>query len=54
MRCPLPGDLLSSLGHAQLLSPLKCLTSVFGMGTGVSTLPSSPDPFLERSSISQN
>ena len=26
-----------------LSSPLRCLTSVFGMGTGVSILPSSPD-----------
>ena len=38
-----PSSLLSSQGHAQLLSPLKCLTSVFGMGTGVSTSLSPPD-----------
>ena len=41
------GNVLSSQGQAQLLSPLECLTSVFGMSTGVSTPPSSPDPFLE-------
>ena len=28
-----------------LPSPQRCLTSVFGMGTGVSTAPSSPDSF---------
>ena len=28
-----------------LLSALKSLTSVFGMGTGVASLPSSLDPF---------
>ena len=33
------GNLLSSL---TLFSPLKCLTSLFGMGRGVSTLLSSP------------
>ena len=32
-------------GVPQLLSTLKSLTSVFGMGTGVSSLPSSPDLF---------
>ncbi len=30
-------------GDPQLLSALKCLTSVFGMGTGVATSPSPPD-----------
>ena len=30
-------------GQDQLPSPLLCLTSVFGMGTGVSTVPLSPD-----------
>ena len=29
----------------RLFSPLMCLTSVFGMGTGVSTSPSPPDLF---------
>ena len=29
----------------RIQSPLRCLTSVFGMGTGVSTVPSSPDFF---------
>ena len=39
--------------HAStLLSPLKCLTSVFGMDTGVSTLPLSP--FLFEGLILQN
>ncbi len=37
----LPGDVLSSLN--ELLSPLKCLTSVFEMGTGVTTLLLPPD-----------
>ena len=32
----------------RIQSPLRCLTSVFGMGTGVSTVPSSPDFFSER------
>ena len=39
----LPGNVLSLLELVQLLSPLKCLTSVFGMSTGVSTSLSSPD-----------
>jgi hypothetical protein len=30
-------------GNPQLPSALKSLTSVFGMGTGVTSLPSSPD-----------
>jgi hypothetical protein len=30
-------------GQAVLLSPLKCLTAVFGMGTGVTTSLISPD-----------
>ena len=37
------GNVLFSQGQAQLSSPRKCLTSVFGMGTGVSTSLSSPD-----------
>ena len=46
------GNLLYSQGQAQLFSPLKCLTSVFGMGTGVSTSLSSPDLlFGENSSL---
>ena len=35
-------------------SPLRCLTSVFGMGTGVSTAPSPPDFFSKRILFSQN
>ena len=38
-----PGSVLSSQGHAQLLSPLERLTSVFGMSTGVSVPLSPPD-----------
>ena len=37
----MPGNVL--LLHNVLPSTLRCLTSVFGMGTGVSILPSSPD-----------
>ena len=50
------GNLLFSQGQAQLSSPLKCLTSVFGMGTGVSTLLSSPDFLIlkEHNLFSQN
>ena len=33
-------------GRSQLLSPLLSLTSVFGMGTGVSSATSSPDYFI--------
>ncbi len=40
-----PGDVL--LSHNVLQSALECLTSVFGMGTGVSTSPSSPG-FLSK------
>ena len=32
-------------GNLQVFSALKCLTSVFGMGTGVSTSLSSPEMF---------
>ncbi len=40
----LPGDVLLSQGVAtQVPSALKDLTSVFGMGTGVTPSPSSPD-----------
>jgi hypothetical protein len=40
----LPGDVLLSQGDSpQLPSALKSLTSVFGMGTGVTSSPSSPD-----------
>ena len=35
-------------GLSQLPSPRLCLTSVFGMGTGVSTVPLSPDFFIFR------
>lgn len=38
-----PGDMLFSRWHASLSSPWTCLTAVFGMGTGVTPLPSSPD-----------
>ena len=38
-----PGNVLDLL---TLFLPLQCLTSVFGMGTGVATAPSSPDLFL--------
>ena len=38
-----PGSELFSQAQGQLSSPLGCLTSVFGMGTGVSTPPSPPD-----------
>ena len=31
---------------AIVLSPLQCLTSVFGMGTGVTTAPMPPDFFF--------
>ena len=41
----LPGSVLSSLELVQILSPLICLTSVFGMSTGVSTSLSPPDLF---------
>ena len=41
----LPGSVLSSLEPVQILSPLICLTSVFGMRTGVSTSLSPPDHF---------
>ena len=41
----LPGSVLSSLEQVQILSPLICLTSVFGMSTGVSTSLSPPDLF---------
>ena len=40
----LPGNvLLSHRDKAQLPSALESLTSVFGMGTGVTSLPSLPD-----------
>ena len=35
----------------QIPSPLRCLTSVFGMGTGVSTAPSPPDFFYRDCSL---
>ena len=42
-----PGDVLLSQGEIpQLPSALKSLTSVFGMGTGVTSSPLSPDYFL--------
>ena len=44
LRVPfLPGSVLSSHELAMLFSPLRCLTSVFGMGTGVSISLSPPD-----------
>jgi hypothetical protein len=40
----LTGDVLSSQGPApQVLLALESLTAVFGMGTGVTSLPLSPD-----------
>lgn len=41
------GDLLSRTVTSQVPSALKGLTSVFGMGTGVSTLLSPPDLSLK-------
>ena len=38
-------------GDPQLPSALKSLTSVFGMGTGVTSLPSSPDIYKELRSF---
>ena len=43
-----PGSALFS-PTSWIPSPLRCLTSVFGMGTGVSTVPSPPDFFPNRS-----
>ena len=37
----------------RISSPLRCLTSVFGMGTGVSTAPSPPDFFLREIVLSK-
>ena len=36
---------------SRIPSPLRCLTSVFGMGTGVSTAPSPPDFFKRNCSL---
>ncbi len=47
------GNELFSQGQAQLSSPRKCLTSVFGMGTGVSTSLSSPDFHLWENVLSK-
>ena len=42
----LTGEYLSSRGVAtQVLSAYECLTAVFGMGTGGTTQPSSPETF---------
>ena len=44
-----PGGALFSLAFRAILSsPLRCLTSVFGMGTGVTTAPSPPDFFPKK------
>ena len=40
-------------GVPQLPSTLKSLTSVFGMGTGVTSLPSSPDYFFLKENPSK-
>ena len=41
-----PGNFLSyQQGNPQVFSALKSLTSVFGMGTGISSLLSSPETF---------
>ena len=43
------GDVLLSQGeNPQLPSALKSLTSVFGMGTGVTSLPLLPDYFIMK------
>ena len=39
----LPGNVLLTGTRSQLPSALESLTSVFGMGTGVTSLPSLPD-----------
>ena len=39
------GALFSRPFRGRLSSPLRCLTAVFGMGTGVTTAPSPPDFF---------
>ena len=45
----LPGDVLLSQGeNPQLPSALRSLTSVFGMGTGVTFSPSSPDYYSRQ------
>ena len=45
----MPGNVLLSQGDSpQLPSALKSLTSVFGMGTGVTSSPSSPDILLTK------
>ncbi len=41
-------------GNPQLPSAQKSLTSVFGMGTGVASLPSSLDSFLKDKSYYTN
>ena len=45
-----PGGALFSPPR-ELPSPLRCLTSVFGMGTGVPTAPSPPDFFPREPSV---
>ena len=50
--CPLhvPGNVLLSQGRvSQLPSALRSLTSVFGMGTGVTFSPLLPDYLVEES-----
>ena len=47
-----PGNFLSfQQGNPQVFSALKSLTSVFGMGTGISSLLSSPETFLFQYAI---
>ncbi len=51
----LPGDVLLSQGEIpQLPSALKSLTSVFGMGTGVTSSPLSPDEYSIEGLFLQN
>jgi hypothetical protein len=50
-----PGDVLLSQGEIpQLPSALKSLTSVFGMGTGVTSSPLSPDEYSIEGLFLQN
>ena len=51
----MPGNVLLSQGRdPQLPSALKSLTSVFGMGTGVTSSPSLPDNIFLKGLFLQN
>ena len=55
LRNDMPGDVLLSQGEIpQLPSALKSLTSVFGMGTGVTSSPLSPDEYSIEGLFLQN